>query len=149
MTARDVFVQAREAALRIRSVEARLQEMHDRIGVQGRGGSSISIGSVLDPMRKVDDLLDWESTEYASVLESSQDAIDEARVVLRGMAAMGYKDAADALRLRYLRALSAEAVASRVGHSADVVEMMCETALKWCDEVGLAKIKEAGNDAAR
>lgn len=139
-----MFEQALEASLRIREVVARSELMREQIGLGGRAMDS-SIGTALDPMRKVDELLDWEAEELRTAVSSSREAIDEALSVLRGMSVMGYEDAAETLRLRYVEALDVPDVAERVGQSVDVVVMMCETAFTWCDEVGLARIKEAGH----
>lgn len=143
MRARDVFDGAREARMRIDALEERSMVMHERIGIQGRGMGSFASG-VLDPMRKVDDLLDWEIEEYDAVMSSCRSALDEADALLRGLRAMGYDDAATALRLYYVDAMGLMDVCDRVDHGPELVQMMLDTALSYIDETGIAKVKEAG-----
>ena len=143
MTSREIFEQAREAALRIREIGVRAELMRERIGVQGRSQESV-FSQTLDPMRKVDDLIDWELGEYRTALVSSREAIDDAEALVRGTEALGYGDAARTLRLYYIEAWEAEEVSSAVGYPSDVVRMMLDTATKWIDGTGIARVKEAG-----
>ena len=143
MRARDVFNEAREAKARIDDLQERLVLMHERIGMQGRALESC-FGQSLDPMRKVDDLLDWEMEEYDSIMAASRAAIEDATELVWGLARMGYQDAADALRMYYIEGMDLPYVSDRQGYRADVVQMMLDTALSFIDEQGMAKVKEAG-----
>lgn len=143
MRARDVFNEAREARIRIDELQERSLLMHERIGIQARAMQSVA-SSTSDPMRKVDDLIDWEIDEYDAIMTASRAALDEADVLVRGMRAMGYADAATALRLYYINAMSVAKVSERVGHTDELVRMMLDAALSFIDEVGIAKVKEAG-----
>lgn len=142
MTARDVFEQARDAALALMEHERRLEYMRDRIGVQGRALEA-SFSQGLDPMRKVDDLLDWEIEEEGA-LASSYAAIAEAEDVIRGIRSLGGKDMADTLSLVYIEALDLHTASLRLGQNVDLVRLMCLEAFEWIDSYGLAKLKEAG-----
>ena len=117
--------------------------MHERIGIQARAMQTVA-SSTSDPMRKVDDLIDWEVDEYDAIMAASMAALDEADVLVRGMRAMGYADAATALRLYYINAMSVDKVSERVGHTDELVQMMLDASLSFIDEVGIAKVKEAG-----
>lgn len=117
--------------------------MRERIGMQGRAMESV-FTQTLDPMRKVDDLIDWEVEEYDAIMAASQAAIEDAEWLLRGLAKMGYQDAATALRLYYVDAMDLSKVCERVGHGQKVVQMMLDTSLSFIDEQGIAKVKEAG-----
>lgn len=143
MRARDVFNEAREARIRIDELQERSLLMHERIGIQARAMQSVA-SSTSDPMRKVDDLIDWEIDEYDAIMTASRAALDEADVLVRGMRAMGYADAATALRLYYINAMSVAKVSERVGHTDELVRMMLDAALSFIDEVGIANVKEAG-----
>ena len=143
MRARDVFNEAREARIRIDELQERSLMMHERIGIQARAMQPVA-SSTSDPMRKVDDLIDWEVDEYDAIMTASRAALDEADVLVRGMRAMGYPDAATALRMYYMDAMELSDVSQRVGHSKELVQMMLDAALSFIDEVGIAKVKEAG-----
>lgn len=143
MRARDIFVEAREARRRIDDLEERSLIMHERIGMQGRAMETVYT-QTLDPMRKVDDLIDWELEEYDAIMAASASAIEDAEDLLRGMRVMGYADAAAALRMYYVDAMGIQDVCRRVGHGQDVVRLMLETALSFIDEQGIARVKEAG-----
>lgn len=143
MRARDIFSEAREARMRIDALEERAMLMHERIGLQGRAMESV-FTQTLDPMRKVDDLIDWEMEEYDAIMVASKAAIEDAEWLLRGLSKMGYKDASTALRLYYVDAMDLSEVCVRVGHGQEVVQLMLDTALSFIDEQGIAKVKEAG-----
>lgn len=143
MTSREIFEQAREAALRIRDIGVRAEIMQERIGIRGRSSDAV-MATALDPMRKVDDLIDWELDEYRTAVASSREAIADADALVVGTAALGFTDAARTLRLYYIEAWTLNDVARAVGHQPLVVSMMLETATRWIDETGIAKVKEAG-----
>lgn len=129
--------------MRIDDLEERSLIMHERIGMQGRAMEAV-FSQTLDPMRKVDDLIDWELEEYDAIMAASMSAIEDAEWLLRGLTKMGYTDAATALRLYYVDAMDIRMVCERVGHSQRVVQLMLDTALSFIDEQGMAKVKEAG-----
>lgn len=143
MTSREIFEQAREAALRIRDIGVRAEIMQERIGIHGRSSDAV-MATALDPMRKVDDLIDWELEEYRTAVASSREAIADADALVAGTVALGFVDAARTLRLYYIEAWTLNDVARAVGHQLLVVSMMLESATRWIDETGIAKVKEAG-----
>lgn len=143
MRARDIFNEAREARIRIDDLQERSLVMRERIGMRGRSVESV-FTQVLDPMRKVDDLIDWESEEYHAIMAASMAAIEDAEDLARGLAGMGYADAARALRLYYVNAMDLSEVCGKVGHGTELVKLMLDTALRFIDENGIARVKEAG-----
>lgn len=64
MTVKEVLEAAREAAIEIRRIEEEAEIRRQRIGVQGHGYDVHSKSGILDPMRKVDDLLEWQESQY-------------------------------------------------------------------------------------
>lgn len=141
MTARELFEQSREAAIALAEHELRMSLMRERIGLHGRG-MEVNVTSILDPMRKVDDLIDWEMAEMTG-MASWQDAVDEARLVIDGMRAMGDVDMSRTLELIYVDAVEPKAAANVLGHDQMVVKMLCDQAFEWLDSVGLVNVKNA------
>lgn len=141
MKAREVFELALDAKLVIDAHEVRLQLMRERIGVQGRALES-TFSQGLDPMRKVDDLIDWEISEETA-LASSYAAIAEAEEILTGIVAMGGTDVERTLRLVYMDGLSYLEAGKLLGQEATVVKLMVDESLEWIDSVGIVNFKEA------
>lgn len=141
MKAREVFELALDAKLVIDAHEVRLQLMRERIGVQGRALES-TFSQGLDPMRKVDDLIDWEISEETA-LASSYAAIAEAEEILAGIVAMGGTDVERTLRLVYMDGLSYLEAGKLLGQEATVVKLMVDESLEWIDSVGIVNFKEA------
>ena len=148
MTSREVFEQAREATLSMERIRVLSELMHERIGMQGRAMES-AFSQNLDPMRKVDDLIDWEVEEYRTAMESSREALAEAHQLLRGLLAMGCDEAEETLRLVYVDAKDVEKVAALLDKPEEAVTMMCEMSFRWIDHTGMARVKEAGREQAR
>lgn len=115
--------------------------MRERIGVQGRALES-TFSQGLDPMRKVDDLIDWEISEETA-LASSYAAIAEAEEILAGVVAMGGTDVERTLRLVYMDGLSYTDAGKLLAQEATVVKLMVDESLEWIDSVGIVNFKEA------
>lgn len=145
--AREVFEQARDAVMVIKEHEYRLQIMRDRIGVQGRALES-SFSQNLDPMRKVDDLLEWELDEEAA-MASSYAAVEDAKDLIRGLYALGGSDNVRTLQYVYLDAMDVADAARKLGQTPEVVRLMCVEMFSWIDSTGIAKVKEAGREQAQ
>ena len=82
MTVREVFEAAREAAIEIRKLEEQAQAKRDAIGVQGHGYESHSKSGILDPSRKILELIEWEQEQINS--DELRLPIDEAYELLEG-----------------------------------------------------------------
>lgn len=143
MTAREVFEQAREAQQRIASIEERSIVMHERIGIRGRTMGSMH-GTSLDPMRKVDDLIDWESEEYDAVMDSSGQAIRDAKLLVEGLSRTWDPEVARLLECYYVHAWDRRDVCGECGYPWEVISEAFSMAFAHCDEVGMARLKEAG-----
>lgn len=78
MTVREILEAAREAALEIRRIEEQSEIRRLAIGVQGHGYDFHSKTGVLDPTRKIDDLLVWEqeTINTSFLLEPIEDAYE-------------------------------------------------------------------------
>lgn len=82
MTVKEVLEAAREAALEIRRIEEQAELMRLSIGVQGHGYDVHSKSGILDPSRKIDELLAWEQ-EQVDVAEL-QGPIEDAAILVAG-----------------------------------------------------------------
>ncbi len=143
MTPSDVFVRSREAALRIRAIEAEKRELADRIGVQGHTYGSHSKNGILDPMRKVDELIDSTVELDAEIAECAKD-VDEAWELIRGIYALcPYDDAGLLVTRRYVRAETIADISAETSYPKDIVDKALAQVLAWCDHVGIARLKSA------
>lgn len=84
MTVREVLEAAREAAIEIRKLEEQMEVKLQSIGVQGHNSFEVHAKSgVLDPMRHVVDLMDWQTCMVNR--EDLQVAINEAYQIVVGI----------------------------------------------------------------
>lgn len=84
MTVREVLESAREAAIQIRKIEEQAEIKQQSIGVQGHNSFEVHAKSgVLDPMRHVIELMDWQSETIG--ISDLQPCIDEAFVIVSGI----------------------------------------------------------------
>ena len=83
MTVREVLLAAREAAVELRRIDEEAKLKREAIGVQGHGYESHSKVGVRDPMRKCDELLDWEVAQKS--MPDITGPIDEAWDVVSGI----------------------------------------------------------------
>lgn len=114
LTVAEVLEAAREAALEIRRIEEQAEIRLQSIGPQGYSLGVHSKNGILDPMRKVDELMDWQESERDKF--HLLPPIDEARDVLSGAAKIA--DAIDVeIVARYY--LQAETVVEIVKGSRD------------------------------
>lgn len=82
MTVREVLDAAREAALEIRRIEEQTEVRRQAIGVQGHSYGVHSKSGILDPSRKIDELMQWEQDLLD--MPDLQEPIDEAYRVVAG-----------------------------------------------------------------
>ena len=143
MTTSEIFEAARQAGLELLRIEQRTQEMIDRIGVQGQSYERVSISGVLDPMRKVDDLLDWEIRSKEEHAECSKD-IAMAQELLAGIRVLGYEGHAKIIEEHFLNLHDWGAVANRYGLTAELCRACANKMFLMCDSIGIARMKEMG-----
>jgi hypothetical protein len=156
MTIWEMLSQARDAALEIRRIE---METDERIGSIGVGARSYeahgALGSVLDPMRKVDELIDWQSGQIDSSGLVGQ--IEDAAEIVSGIRASGDEMAAEIALRYFVRAEPMPKIAADVKGRSDATAEMddaaaaavmlkaLEKSLCYWDEIGIARLREIGN----
>lgn len=155
MTIWEMLSQARDAALEIRRIE---METDERIGSIGVGARSYeahgAMGSVLDPMRKVDELIDWQSGQIDSAGLVGQ--IEDASEIVSGIEASGDELAAEIALRYFVNAEPMEEIAADLKASAKSTAEMddataartmmlaLEKSLRCWDGVGIARLREIG-----
>ena len=98
---RDTLISAREASQELSRLRQQHQFLQDAIGVQGHSYGVHSKSGILDPMRRVVDLIEWE--EDNSDLEELQDVIEEGKLLIDGAAILTDAFTLDVLQRYYLR----------------------------------------------
>lgn len=100
MTAREFFCSARDAAQRLNRFESTVEAKAQLAVMKARSEGPTSRGGVTDPMKRVDDLMD-----YRSRFEREQSG-DRALVARANEILVGYShidlEAAEMLRMRYI-----------------------------------------------
>lgn len=141
MTVHDVLESAMEAERQRQAVTARVQMRRDLLGMHGGGGEVIAKGTILDPMRQVDECLDAEASD-SMLLEQLEAELDDAWQMIGGMSVMGADDGAQVLCRRYLWLESWREIATGIGHTEDECQKLAEMTLKWADEIGAARLRQ-------
>ena len=139
----ELFESARNSALEIRRIEERTQDMLDRIGVQGHGYDVINITGTLDPMRKVDDLLDWEARAKEEIAECQKEIVSAYEIVA-GIEKSGFEVSAQIISSYYLEARSMKSLCKKHELDEEEITAQIQMVFEYCDQRGLAKIKEIG-----
>lgn len=158
MNASDVMRQSRESALRLAEIDAELSAIRSRIFGQSDGiGTGISHTTVLDPTRKIDELIEAEE-RYAeesaicvrdvcaaeTLVAGAQEAVLD-RCVRRGMdygSARVYTTCVCyALRMYYVEARDLAYMAEMTGFDEDTNDAMLRDALRTMDRIGIAHLK--------
>lgn len=104
MTVIEVLKAAREAAMEIRRIEEQSELMRLSIGVQGHSYDVHSKSGILDPSRKIDELLTWEQEKIDT--EDLRSPIDEAWVLIMGASHVSDSLAIEVMTRYYLQAES-------------------------------------------
>lgn len=160
MTVLEVFEAARDAARRMRSIEEESAIRRERVGVQGHGYEVHAKSGILDPMRKVDDLLDWQEDQESTLgLEA---LIDEAWDVLCGIATLGDDFAVELVTRHYLQCESWASIAYGIDGArpmreriealkgvprdkhAEYLRKAFRAVLPEWERIGIAKLKQMG-----
>ena len=160
LTVLEVFEAARDAARRMRSIEEESAIRRERVGVQGHGYEVHAKSGILDPMRKVDDLLDWQEDQESTLgLEA---LIDEAWDVLCGIATLGDDFAVELVTRHYLQCESWASIAYGVDGArpmyervealkgvprnkhAEYLRKAFRAVLPEWERIGIAKLKQMG-----
>jgi len=154
LTPRDTLDSARESAKRLMQIDDELAVMRARIGGQGTGmGPKIDHSVILDVMRTVDDCIVSEG-DLPYEREICAEYVDDGWVVVFGMDNLMREEGMDdntraavihAIALRYLYAMQWDEISQCIRFDNMSTRKVCETALTWANEKGMARIKEATN----
>lgn len=163
MKVREVLDAARDAALEIRRIEEEAEIRRQSIGVQGHSSFEFhSKTGILDPSRKIDELLDWQSEMVSESVFLKP--IDEGWEIVRGMQKITDDFTVEIITRYFLQAESWHEII--VGNSATGVASMSERRESWrelsysdqlklltesvdstiesLEEIGIAHLKEMG-----
>ena len=141
MTVRDVLESAMEAERQRQAVTSRMQMRRDLLGMHAGGGEAIAKGTILDPMRQVDECLDAEASD-SMLLEQLEAELDDAWQMVGGMSVMGADDGAQVLCRHYLWLEGWPEVARGMGHTETECQALAEMTMSWADEIGVARLRQ-------
>ena len=156
LTVREVLEAARDAALQIRRIEEEFELKRQAIGPQGYSVGPHSKNGVLDPMRKVDEMLDAQD-ELVDIAEL-QDPLDEAWDVVSGMSHIVDDLTVELATRYYLQAESWTSIARDLaderklkvlvgmprGEQAALLSKTMDAAIDGIEYLGIAHLKEMG-----
>lgn len=162
LTVAEVLEAAREAALEIRRIEEQAEIRIQAIGPQGYSLGVHAKTGILDPMRKVDELMDWQESERDKF--NLLPPIDEAWDMLAGAAKIASDIDVEIVTRYYLQAESiveivrgsrdgsVPPIAKRIGEMADmslkdqveVIEATIREDVAAWESIGIAHLKEMG-----
>ena len=151
---REVFELAREAALEIRHSEEELQLKVEAIGVQGHGYEVHSKSGILDPMRKVDELLDAQAE--AVDIDGLNTLVEDGFVIMSGAEKILHPTDVEILTRFWLQAETwrniARSLEEREGslkgrsraEQVDMLKKASDAAIDRLERIGVAHLKEMG-----
>ena len=160
LTVLEVLEAAREAAVEIRRFEEQAEIRRQLIGVQGHNSFEVHAKTgILDPMRHVIELMDWQQESEEDVLEL-RDPIDEAYELVAGAETVTDSLSIEVITRYYLQAESWNSIARDLGdrrHVEPLVGMdrksqvsLLERALaavvRDLETIGIARLKEMGRE---
>lgn len=167
MTVREVLEIAREAAVKIRQIEEQAEIRRQSIGVQGHNSFEVHAKTgVLDPMRHVVELLDWqerlieEPDLYAPIEEAyeimagierqTDDVTTEVlmRYYLQGESLKEIVDGWERGGMRYPPIGSRVEQLRHVPRSKQftLLQKVMDLAISEMDKIGIARLKQLGNE---
>lgn len=132
---------AMDAARERDAVMARMESRRELLGLHGRSGEPIASGTVLDPMRQVDEFIDDNASD-SMLLEQLEAELDEAWQVIGGMSELGCDDGAQVCCRRFLWLESWREISSEMGHAPDECRALMDETLRWADEIGVARLRQ-------
>lgn len=156
LTVKEVFDAAREAALEIRRIEEQTQVKRELLGAQGHSYDFHSKNGILDPTRKIDDLIMWEAQQINA--DELRQPIDDACDIVDGISKVADDLCVELVTRYYLQAESWVEIARDLGDSRHIgaldglvrgeqVSLLKKTmsaAMSEWDAIGLARLKELG-----
>lgn len=155
LTVQEVLNSAREAALEIRRIEEQAQVRRELLGAQGHTYEFHAKNGILDPTRKIDDLILWEQQQINT--GELQSPIEEAVCVVSGIAKIADDMSVEIVTRYYLQADSWVEIArdldsrhvdalrglSRSEQVRILTKTMMAAIAEW-DAIGIAHLKEMG-----
>jgi hypothetical protein len=150
---RNILETARDAVLQIRRFKDEMAVMESDIGVHGHGYDYHQKTGILDPMRKVDAILDARSSVSINEPEL-QLAIDEAREIVAGISHIADPVTVESVEMYYLCASSwlavGDMVAEKTGMMRDMdrkeraekVECALENQIRQWEAIGVARLRD-------
>ena len=143
VTVSEIIRRATESARRLGEIEDLKSLMTAHVGVQGHAISHVSCGCVLDPSRKIVDVLDsFESLDVETAACMAD--VSEADVILDGVR-RSFSDGcivADVLDL-HIHGHDAAEIAGAVGVGVDTVLGVIGSGLEVLDGIGVARLRAA------
>lgn len=143
MTVLEALSQALEAARQRREVATRMDTRRMLLGLHAGGGTAISRGTVLDPMRQVDECIDAEADD-AMLLSQLDDELDSAYDMVCGMSVMGADEGATVCCRHFILLEGWDRIADETGHTETECQALMEMTIEWADGVGVARLTETG-----
>lgn len=160
MTVREVLDAAREAAIEMRRIEEEAEARRSGIGVQGHTYGFHAKNGILDPMRKVDDLIAWQEQQVSSAELGKP--IAEAYEILCGIEKVSDSMTVEVMTRYYCKGESMKsiidgtgdtpALSKRIGSLSDMtrpqqfrtLERAMRTVIDFCESIGIAHLREMG-----
>ena len=154
MTVQDVLEAAREAAIEIRRIEEQKQARLMALGPGGHTYDAHPKVGILDPMRHMDALIDWQDEQMHAL--NLQPPIEDAYTIMRGIERVADSMDVEVATRYYLQAESwreiARSLEDRIeelqGLTRDdqvtVLSKSLENCVKQWDRIGIAHLKEMG-----
>lgn len=140
MSARDYFVEARDAAETVATYDARLERERLKCGLRARSLEPSGRGSFLDAMRHADRVVEMEEARPRE-LRDAERVVRDAVAVIAGIRA--YHPAwARVVRQRFLARRRWDDVALSCGMTREEAEAACDACLDWVDSEGIARVRE-------
>lgn len=160
MTVLEVLEAAREAAVEIRRFEEQAEIRRQLIGVQGHNSFEVHAKTgILDPMRHVIELMDWQQESEADVLEL-RDPIDEAYELVAGAETVTDSLSIEVITRYYLQAESWNSIARDLGDrrrvdplvgmdrksQVSLLKRALAAVVRDLETIGIARLKEMGRE---
>lgn len=141
MTVTDLLRSAMDAARERGAVLERMESRRELLGLHGRTGGPIASGTVLDPMRQVDEFIDDNASD-SMLLEQLEAELDDAWQVIGGMSELGCDEGAQVCCRHFLWLEGWREISSEMGHDAVACEALMGETLKWADGIGVAALRQ-------
>ena len=141
MTVTDLLRSDMDAARERENVIARMESRRELLGLHGRTGGPIASGTVLDPMRQVDEFIDDNAAD-SMLLEQLEAELDEAWQVIGGMSELGCDEGAEVCCRHFLWLENWREISSEMGHDEPACRALMEMTLAWADQIGVAALRQ-------